>query len=305
MSVDRPSVCLAISSFRNDQSVIALVESALSSDYFDEVLVVDSLGTSVMAQTIEERDWSARVHYENHLTNLGSAGNFARRLQLAADRGHDWVYAINHDGEVDPSEVRKLVECAGSLSPRVGAVYPMRFLPRRKAFDLTGTRLLPLFRGTANRPSVTAITVRWGSSNGALYSLDAVRAGITPPAELWMGWEDLLYGWRLRHARFTQHIIPAARANDPYEYTNQTILGRDVYITDKPTWYAYYSVRNLLLGVRDGRFSALERGALLLRASMEAVAGVTIRRDRRTRASLMAQAIRDGVRGRTGKAVIP
>src|SRR5690606_8974758 len=118
-----PRVCLAIASFRFDEAVIALLESVFeqdNGDFFAEVLVVDSMGTGAVPEAIAANGWDDRVQYFDHAANLGSAGNLARRLELAAERGHDWAYAITHDGDVDVSGARSLLACGAAPGP-VGA----------------------------------------------------------------------------------------------------------------------------------------------------------------------------------------
>jgi GT2 family glycosyltransferase len=236
---------MAISSFRNDDSVVRLVETAIQTGLhpFSEVLIVDSLGTGRMEQTIEDRGWGGSVIYVGHDRNLGSAGNLARRLEIGAARGHDWVYAINHDGELDLRVVRTLASHGARLT-RPGAVYPLRYKVGRGRYDLTGGQALPLpFRGTVEKPTRPEIPVYWGSSNGTLYSTVPIRAGVVPWADLWMAWEDLGYGWALRHHGYEQVIATAAVTRDHYEYVTERRLGYEVTVIDKPEWYAYYSMR--------------------------------------------------------------
>jgi GT2 family glycosyltransferase len=298
-------VCLAISSFRNDENVLALIEAALSAAYFDEILVVDSLGTGAMAQAIEERGWSKRVRYENHPKNLGSAGNLARRLELAAERGHDWVYAINHDGEVDASVVRELVACGRSLR-RPGAVHPLRFKTGRGLYDMTGRSALPLpFRGRRTRPAQETLEVYWGSSNGTLYALEPVRQGLLPWADLWMGWEDLGYGWLLHKRGYQQVLLTTVETRDSYEYAHHRAFGRTLTITSKPAWYAYYQARNLILVTRRNGQAwdhwAVVAGRVLLELGVTAA----LRPNKTTRYRLLARGVFDGLRERTGKWLVP
>jgi GT2 family glycosyltransferase len=147
-------VCLAISSFRNDESVERLLSSASTPrarGCFERVIVVDSLGTGRIEALLRSRDWS-HVTYESASTNLGSAGNLARRLVLAAQTGCDYVFALNHDGELDLDIVDKLVEFA-EKTPRVGAVYPLRYLTQQRRYLVPSRTWIPLpFNGWASRP---------------------------------------------------------------------------------------------------------------------------------------------------------
>ena len=131
MTVTEPlaSVALAISAFRSDEQVVRVLRAAFGpgKPRFGSVIVVDSLGSGAIAETAKHEGWPIR--YINSETNLGSSGNLDLRLRTAAELGFEWCLALNHDGEVDPEKVRKLVE-HGRSGPRVGAVYPQMLFPR-------------------------------------------------------------------------------------------------------------------------------------------------------------------------------
>jgi hypothetical protein len=298
-----PSVCLAIATFRSDEAVIALVESVLEADshgLFSEILVVDSMGTGRVPEVAAARGWD-RVRYFDHEVNLGSAGNLARRLELGAERGHRWTYTVNHDGEVDLGVVRRLVEVGESLD-RVGAIYPLRYKTGRGRYDLTGTQRLPLpFRGARRRPEGPLIETYWGSSNATLYASAPVHEGLLPWADLWMGWEDLGYGWLLERHGYQQVIVTDAENRDPYEYRRRG----PVVLTDKPSWYAYYQVRNLILVTRRNAQPLSHWLTVAGRVAVELGLTAALRPDKPIRYRLLARGLLDGLRGRAGKWRLP
>ncbi len=298
-----PSVCLAISSFRNDDAVQKLLEAAapLVPSLFSSIIVVDSLGTGRIAALIDERGWSF-ARYECARVNLGSAGNLARRLELSAESGADYVYALNHDGLLSPPAIEALVQAA-SNNPRIGAAYPLRILPNRaRAYDVTNTSRLLLPRRTRpHAPSDATLTAYWGSSNGALYALAPVREGLSPWADLWMGWEDLGYGWLLASRGYQQVIVRDAVFEDPYEFKVLPAAGGELYVTDKPAWYAYYFARNLILIGGRLRPNWPVRASLVCRIALECGATTLLRSRKQERLRLLARGIIDGVRGVTGK----
>lgn len=303
MTANPPSVCLAISSFRNDESVLALLETAIRSEYFDEILVVDSLGTGALPTALAERNWTDRVVYENHAENLGSAGNLARRLELAAERNHDWVYAVNHDGEVDARVVRELVRWGEHLPDNFGAIYPLRYLTGRRRYDLTGTAPIPTpFFGPKRRPSKPFVKTYWSSSNGALYALEPVRRGKLPWADLWMGWEDLGYGWLLHREGYRQVIVTTVQIDDTYEYTE---MAPHITVAAKPSWYAYYQARNMVLVTRRLRAGLPYRAAATARILLEFAVTTAFRSNKTERYGLLIRGIYDGIRNRSGKWRLP
>lgn len=260
------SAWLVISSYRNDEDVARILEQveACERTIFERILVVDSGGTGTIPNLIRERGWDD-VIYRSYEYNLGSGANLCERLRLAAEGGADYAYAMNHDGTFDPDVVSTLIKAAEPLE-NLGAAYPLSFLSTAKAYNLTGSRDLPLSaKLVASPPKKSLIDAYWSSSNGALYSMDPVRRGVLPWPEMWMAWEDLEYGWRLSAHGYRQVIVCEAIYRDNYEY-KKAWFGRTV---DKPAWRSYYHARNLLLAIRRSRNRPLYYGVGAYRLLLE------------------------------------
>lgn len=291
---------VAVSTFRSDAAVLALLKRifAQGGAQAAAVIVVDSLGDGGLARAIADRGWPVR--YENAAVNLGSAGNLARRLQLASEvPGARWCFALNHDGTFDRSMVETMVR-RGEQAQRVGAVFPRRIMtdrgncvlrPHRHVFDT------PRFGAGDSVPQEVA----WDSSNGALYGLGPIRQGLLPWADLWMGWEDLGFGWLLQRHGWKQLYSPDADYHDNYEYARVSLLRRQLFITRKPAWYAYYVIRNLLLIIRrtGGGWTAWSYFAT--RLARELLFTLLFRSEKRRRLRLLWRGLADGLRGVTGQ----
>lgn len=297
-------VALAISAFRSDAAVLELLQRAFApgSPRFGAIIVVDSLGSGAIANVIAERGWPVR--YVNADRNLGSAGNLDLRLRLAAESGLDWCLALNHDGELDSHKAIALVAC-GTAHDKVGAVYPqLRLTSAGGRFDRPRRDFGALSILQDTKASTTPIPVKWSTSNGALYRLDAIRDGVSAWPQLWMGYEDLALGWELHRRGWKQLISPAVTVDDNYEFRAFHIAGRTVHIADKPAWYSYYQLRNLALIARNTGGDAVSWFALAKRASID-FALLAVRSDRLRRARLLLKGLVDGLRGRSGKGPVP
>lgn len=308
MSLEQPRVCLAISAYRSDDSVIRLLETAMALDAppFQHVLVVDSLGSGKIEAAIAQRGWASRVEYRSFPTNLGSAGNLARRLSIPTEQGFDYVYALNHDGKVSTEVIRALLDYAVS-SERVGAVYPLRKYPRRgDTFDLTGATRFPIPAMTSRRPPAgKVVPAKWGSSNGALYSTRPIREGLRVLDELWLGWEDLALGWSLERAGFTQAVVTTAVLEDDYEYSEHRVGPIRKMLSDKPAWYSYYVARNLILAARLTDQDLPMHAAVAARTFLEFGITLVARKDKAKRLELLVRGVVDGVLGHSGKGAVP
>lgn len=301
-------VVLAISSYKNDASVLGLLARVRSSGApFGAVLVVDSLGTGAVEAALQQVPLACPTRYVSADTNLGSAGNFAERLRLAGSFDLDWVYAVNHDGDVRPEAIAELVRIGARERLRsqkpVGAVYPLRRLSSRDgAYDITGRFPVPLTAVRAkSAPNDATVEVYWSSSNGALYSLAPVRQGILPWADLWMGYEDLGYGWLLRERGYRQLLASSVVVDDNYEYAQRG----GVWVTQKPPWYAYYYARNFLLVSERTHQPFYARTAVWGRVLLEYGATAVFRDRKPERMRLLTYGIFDALRRRAGKYRLP
>lgn len=297
-------VALTIASFKNDAQVLSVLRSAREVlPRFATVLVVDSLGTGQFQQALNDAGLSPWVTYHCFGQNLGSAGNFAQRLSLAARTPAEFAYAVNHDGDVKAQAIERLVELSERAGGPLGALYPLRrMINRGGAFDVTGRYRFPF---TAIRshavPEAELSPVFWSSSNGALYSLAPVRAGLLPFEDLWMGFEDLGYGWLMHGAGYRQYAARDVHVDDDYEY-RATKVG---HVTRKPAWYAYYYARNLLLTARRTRQPTTVRGLALSRVVLELGVTLALRTEKRARLAFTARGIIDGLHDRGGKWRLP
>lgn len=288
---------LAISSFRNDEQVLEILEKAraLVPEIFERILIIDSEGTTRVAEAIRERGWND-VEYRNYPENLGSGANLAERMKVAASAGADYVYALNHDGKIDPAVVRKLIEAACGRQ-RLGAAYPLGYFTETRSYNLTGTRELPLpAKLVKAAPREPVIPVYWSSSNGALYSLAPAREGVLPWEAMWMGWEDLDYGWRLKDHGYQQVIVTGAVFPDNQEYKNTTV-GK---VVRKPAWRTYYHIRNLVLAVKRSRNNLLFHSVLAFRILLECGLIIFVRDQKSERLRLLLAGTCDGYRGMQG-----
>jgi GT2 family glycosyltransferase len=291
-------IWLAIASYRNDEQVIEIVDHVYKSapDLFERILIVDSHGTGAMPTLIRERGWP-NVEYRNYERNLGSGGNMAERLRIAASAGADYAYAVNHDGHVDPGVVRALLQAAITITG-LGAAYPLGYFISVGLYNLTGTRELPLqrklVRSVRQEP---LIHVFWSSSNGALYSLEPARKGILPWEGMWMAWEDLEYGWRLFDKGYQQVIVRDAVFCDNNEYARSGVGN----VTDKPPWRSYYQIRNLILAVCRSRRRPLFYAVVFYRTLLESGLILLVRSDKWKRLRLLWLGIVDGIKGVEGQ----
>lgn len=297
-----PRVWLAIASYRNDYEVLQTLEKvqSLPEKIFDRILIVDSDGTGDVPRAIVQRGWRD-ISYYSYPVNLGSGANLRERLRIAAEYGAHYVYAINHDTGVDLHMVATLLQAAEKIE-NLGAAYPLAYFSDVGRYNLTGTRELPLSRRfVASVKAGPLIDVFWSSSNGALYSTEPAKQGVLPWGEMWMGFEDLEYGWHLSDHGFRQVIVRDAVFDDNSEYIT-TRLG---HLTNKPPWRAYCFARNLIMAVRRCRRQPLFEAVTAYRMILEAALILFVRPHKLVRLRYFWLGIIDGIRGSGVRQGIP
>lgn len=302
------SLLLAISSYRNDDEVEALCLAAASEAgraLFSRVLVVDSQGSGRLPRFLVERRLEEYVDYHSFPENLGAAGNLWQRLRLGADSGCEYLFAINHDGELDLEAVKALRDRATAQG--LAAAYPLREI-EPDLFDITGSRPFPtrsIRRRGATLPPEEAVPAFWSSSNGSLYSLEPARLGVLPDRRLWHGWEDLQYGLALAAAGYRQEIVLGARLASSYDFQRRSLAGRHLVVSDKDAWLSYYFARNLLLIATRSTPSGARFAGAVARILGEMTATIALRDDRLSRLGMILRGTIDGLVGRGGRRVEP
>lgn len=277
----------------------------VSSCSFDAVIVVDSEGDkSIPARAMKER-WP--ILYYNDPINLGAAGNHAKRLEIAAQHGLEWCYFLNHDGHFDRKNVENMLDTA-SMHSRIGAVYPLIYNGSRgkpwedgrQSFYPSATKL-----SSVRPPLRPDIEVKWGSSNGALYGLAPYRAGLRIWTEVWHGYEDFGYGALLHDNGWKQFVCRRAVLRNAYQYKREHLFGGTFHLPDKPAWYAYYGIRNLILIQKRRPFSLPLAMTISMKAVRETVTIILFRRQKLLRLYLTWLGLFHGLTGIGGKGRYP
>ena len=294
------NLVLAVSSFNGDLEALATVRkagSAAFADVFTRVAVVDSGEPDHCARLrqILASD-HAEVDYLWYEGNLGAAGNLSARLKWAKRLGADAMLAVNSDGSIDLHNTRMMVRVM--IERHAAVVYPTAVLEGDRV-DLSYCRPVPVWpsrRPLSKLRRASTVQVSWGSSNGALYCLEAVETVRFERVEdVWHGWEDLALGLALRAQGALQ--LMSLQAVQPTASDQRRLGGKGPVVSAKEPWTTYYTVRNLLLISRDHP-RLWHRIALRI---LREFAVILVRDDRRARYRAALAGFLEGVQGRTGR----
>lgn len=300
-------VAIAISAYQSDDAVISLLEAIFSAPHpeVEQIIVVDSLGSGRIAKIAAARQWPLR--YENANVNLGSAGNLARRMELAAEMGAKWCLCLNHDANWNRDSLEAMLKTARSR-PRVGAVYPvLDHSPREPRWQEGSQEFTPsahkrLFDIPADEPSADVL---WGVSNFALYATAPRDEGVTVMGGLWMGYEDLAYGIALNQGGWQQISCRAAVLTGGFDYVSRQFLGRTLHIPQKPAWYSYYNIRNLVLIRRFYGAHGVPRRSIIWKLAQSSFRIILLEDNKLSRIRFLYAGALAGLAGRDGKGPVP
>jgi len=300
-------VAIAISAFRSNAAVIELLEAIFTepNPEVGAVIVVDSLGDDEISKTAAARGWPICI--ENFDRNLGSAGNLARRMELAGEIGAEWCLCLNHDANWNRDRLDAMLKTARSR-PRVGAVYPvLDHSPREPRWQEGPQEFTPsahkrLFDIPADEPSADVL---WGVSNFALYATAPRDEGVTVMGDLWMGYEDLAYGIALNQGGWKQLSCRAAVLTGGFDYVSRQFLGRAFHIPQKPAWYSYYNIRNLLLIRQCYGVHGVPWRSIVWKFAQSSLRIILLEENKFSRIRFLCAGTLAGLTGQNGKGPVP
>jgi GT2 family glycosyltransferase len=300
-------VAIAISAYQSDDAVVSLLETIFSAPHpqVQGIIVVDSLGSGKILEIAAAREWPLR--YESASTNLGSAGNLARRMELAAEIGAQWCLCLNHDAKWDPNSLSAML-AAARARPRVGAVYPViDHSPREPRWQEGPQRFTPSSRTRLSKIPADEPTkvVLWSASNFALYATAPLDEGVTVMAELWLGYEDLAYGIALHHGGWVQLSCRSAILTNGLDYASRRLLGHTFIIPDKPNWYSYYNIRNLILIRRRYGPEGISIMSIIWKLFQSSFRTLLLEEQKIARLNLLYAGCLAGLANRSGKGPLP
>lgn len=275
----------------------------------DGVLVVDSDASPEVRATIgRHRAADPSIDVLELGFNAGSAGGFGAGLAEAAARTDvDYGFAFDDDAVPAPDCLERLLEAAGEVDA-IGAIGAASHAPDGSLAWALHTdddpepisTLAELRARARGRPALPVSELAW---HALLVPVTTVKRIGPPCSRLFMWYEDVEYGLRIRRAGMRLYVVPGAAVTHPAPPRTVGLrLGHvDVSVPVTSPWKSYLMIRNALL-VRHHhcgpRFWRVDLPLTLLRAAI--LAAVMPRPRLRTAREVILRSILDAARGRTG-----
>jgi hypothetical protein len=247
-------VMAVVLTFRRERLATQVVRGLIEAEGFapDHVLVVINGEGGLDDPNVEQSVQVLRLP-----TNLGPAGGFRAGLEAAATvPGIDWIYVCEDDVglfDLPTPRVSSVVERV-ELEPasrRIGGV-----IAYGRSLDSRTGRTAPFVPEATSEPFPDVDCAAWGAS---LVRSEAVRAGVVPDDDMFFGYEDFDFWFRMKRAGFGV-ALDAVTARSVAERVfhgrrEQQLAGERPVDAEEP-WRKYYEARNfLILRRRYGRWT--------------------------------------------------
>lgn len=300
----RPAVHAVLVTYRRPNALAVILDRIAHQTHRpDRLVVVDNAPTSENRRAVCESSAARNVVYLASPENIGPAGGITRGLELILrDAGQDdWVALFDDDDPPSSDDV------LGTLLRF--ALYCRARDPAAAGVGLAGARFDPV-RGRIVRirddELTGAVRVHYlGGGQLPLYRVSAIRHVGPFRSELFFGFEELEFGWRLARAGYHLYVPGVLWRSERERHDRLGVSARPGLTLTGAPWRRYYSTRNLIHILRtDGRWRAATRVTVLALAKV----GVNLAIQPRAAAQhlkLTWRACRDGWIGRLGRSVEP
>jgi len=311
-------VASVIVTYNNGDNIEKLLGSLLNqSKPIEEIIVVDNASSDGTSQMIKEN--FPQVTLLANASNMGVGGGYAQGMEYAYQKEYEWIWLLDGDSLPQTSALEELTKAFASLSsvhPKIGILASSPVKPS------TGTRYDgSLWRGRFVRlPKEIAQSQKLFSvdsviSSGCLVSRRVIEDVGLPRADFFMDFVDHEYNLRVRRKGYEIYYVPCSviyhEIGKPRVVKSQIVRAIARLATRSPLmaetpWRMYYTVRNELYTFwhEFRNYKALFFFALLV---IRMIAGMILfnDKDKMKRIKYIIRGLRDGFKGKLGRAVTP
>jgi glycosyltransferase involved in cell wall biosynthesis len=269
----------------------------------DRLVVVDNAPALQTEGLVRHSDAASHLVYIASGENVGPAGGIARAMEMVLSDAGDGAWVAMFDDD-DPPHSDDVLRCLIEFG-----IERLRRDPLTAGVGLAGARFDPtrgrILRIRDDELEGPVVVHYIGGGQVPIYRVAVIREVGTFNEELFFGFEELDFGWRLVRAGYHLYV-DGERWRHERERRGRVGVsgGPSLRLADEP-WRRYYSIRNLIHVLRtDARNLAAARVAT--RATGKAVINLGLRpRTAAQHLPITMRACWDGWTARMGRRVEP
>lgn len=172
------------------------------------VVVIDNASTDATPLVVEEARTILGVplHYKLLEHNVGGSGGFNAGVELALEKGAQWLWLMDDDVTAVPDAIGGLSKWMDSYDALVGRRYDPAGKPffwQHKFVDSLGIHL-PVRGDVFAESDVFPTNV--GCFEGMIVHANAVAAVGLPDPRFFITWDDAMYGWLIALDRKVMYV---------------------------------------------------------------------------------------------------
>ena len=304
----RPRLLGILVTFRRPKELSDVLAALAAQDRgLDHLVVIDNDPTPENEEIVRHSYFGHRVEYIRSPENLGPAGGIAlgmsRLLEFAEDA--DWIVTVDDD---EPpfsttllSNLKRFGEAMLAEDPLTAGVGLVG-----ARFDWIRGRLIKM-SGIAKGGLDEAVPVDYlEGARFPFYKVAAVRSVGPFLSDLFFGFEELEYGFRLRDAGFSLYAHGALWREARQADRRLGLDARPSIQLSDFRWRRYYEVRNILYVLRSHGRTGTALRILLIRGIGKPLGNLVINPRKAIKHLRMnLQASRDAWTGRMGRTLEP
>lgn len=248
--------CIVIATYNAERWIKTCLDSALSSDYKAEIIVVDNDSKDQTVSIIKES--FSQVHLIASGENLGFGKANNKGIEYGMVRGYRYFFLLNQDAYLEPNSLGYLIQTINE-NPTAGIVSPVHLTGRGDGLDhgfKSGIKSPDFVRQFENQKwSKDGFDVPFVNAAGWLLSREAIlKIGLFHPLFFHYG-EDKNYVARVKHLRYRLLVDRRAFIRHDREDRGYNPLKEDPYKNhERKAWQILLAPKNpssylLLLGM--------------------------------------------------------
>jgi len=270
----------------------------------DEIIVIDNASTDGTDQMVPEE--FPQVTYVRLPENIGGAGGFHEGMELAYEKGHDWIWVMDDDAIPASDALKQLLKPELLQNNAVYALASAVLNPdgsictfHRRLFNPMTLKEQPVHLRYYEEAFFETDTT---SFVGTLISRRAIAEIGLPLKEFFIYYDDTEYSLRIRNHGGKILVVPESKIMHKTGGETQHVRARKAPLS----WRTFYGRRNMLYTHRKyGHPSVGFYMRLFVSAVKSQVGIILFRRHKLNSTKILWLSMIDGFRGKLGKSIEP